>query len=1495
MQQRQVHKPISVNLDKSKKYLLPEEAYYLLNRERNINGVGTAGKTTPLVANYLACLITQPAGSNYLSGHHYSVLTDELYWWTWNSNGVNYIARINSDGTCTIVYDGACLPLSINPSNTIEQFRAYLKYDRFCANQHGKQLIWVNGEDEIGQIDVEASIETNSFTTSFFNNCPDYCAPVQMCVPEICGSLQGTFIPLITDQKDLNNHIINVGLKVRCRHIYYDQRASEWSDFNTLFFEDTTGCFDTSVGFPRCIKFILPLGNPLVDKIEFAVSTDNGATWSSYDIIEKYQPYISSTQYWYERSLAALPDLDLVNCTFSYTFCNDKECNPLDPLETSRVFNPMPRKPQGLIRIKNTLGFYNYLAGNCPIDGSEAKKFEISLDCSGGLSSCVEQMATVTVYSLIYNGDLALNGFVYREGGNSINAADDITDIARFGINYTGGNVPYIPVGYGQAFTDLNVRNFIAYVEGTNYWAQMQQYYAKAGFVNPVLNGIISGMSDPVQQLYVISNIINGGFYVQEYKLKVPKGTRGIIRIASHEVSDGLPGYGQNKSTFVIGTIPDITTYSGTANINGSINRDKKELYFDTCSGDVTLSETLIIESLCTPFKTGYHSSCGYSGYITDANNVPIEGALIYYLGVVEAITDFNGHYDFHTYQFSNNQIINVGIAVETNCGAGFNIVKTVTLSGSYNSTVKTDIQITDTDFPNYKSGYYQIVKIPVTDCSSSPIGGIRVALSGSKYQVTDGITGIATFHVRNYATRTRSVRAIVMDTENCFSLDCSNNCNPCIPETNDTALPACFAYVSPNTSTINLTSLLNKVSAFNNKMGLKAGGRYPFGFVVAGDCGRMSAVYPATIISGSLPLLDNFLNIPKTQEKNTLDFCQLNYRTNGMVLPSWANCLKIVRGVNVNNYELQWVVDQIDRTGDRKIKLTIQSLNDYNTKYNFQTNTTYQYQKNDRVEFISNGDGTIFNISTYGLLNYQILSPFNDINIGGVTNPPANYFNQIVIDDDGKLDSLVVGAKIELQRPRDCTVEPTYYEILSLPVVNGFVVTPFGNFNTYDTYFVNRQIVNQIGVSNPPQIFEHKFPSDFWGTNAITGLSDVGKVHFTNKYENEKRYGRNITLNTETQFNRFGDLEKTFDASEQGDITAIGLYDGQIGLSIAEFDNFLFQISDEFLRVGAGGVIQAAPVNSLISNPQPKVSGIYGCRYDSIGSVYFGDGFVTWVDTAKAALVKHNFGTAIDISEGKFSTWMKRKCQLIENYNKTAIDDAHKYRWITGFNFHTNALQLTVKSLTDSGINNQIEPFILNNETILIEPRTAELLTFASYTAEAYSNVPLNNSTGCAFVSFLNGVPYIHPILAINYNQFFGVAVDSVVGFAINMKDKIIRPLSLQIQDETMWFAAKVTVDNPTFQSIIPPKRCNNKTENKWDANFLCDINSRGGLYGSDKRVAGTKPSGYFCAVTLVRDNTNNLIYNSTNDLKRTAFDELDLIISKFLFSEESGYTSNL
>src|SRR3972149_4150581 len=146
MQERQVNKPIKINLDVSNKYLPQDTAFYLLNNERNIVSKNAVGKSTPMPSNYQCCDMEEMMGSPSSIGTHKDPLTNECYSWTLNEGGLNYILRVDGDANCAVVYtgDNDCLPLSADPKHAIRPWRAYLKHEKLCAHRHGKALIWTD-------------------------------------------------------------------------------------------------------------------------------------------------------------------------------------------------------------------------------------------------------------------------------------------------------------------------------------------------------------------------------------------------------------------------------------------------------------------------------------------------------------------------------------------------------------------------------------------------------------------------------------------------------------------------------------------------------------------------------------------------------------------------------------------------------------------------------------------------------------------------------------------------------------------------------------------------------------------------------------------------------------------------------------------------------------------------------------------------------------------------------------------------------------------------------------------------------------------------------------------------------------------------------------------------------------------------------------------------------------------------------------------------------
>lgn len=659
--------------------------------------------------------------------------------------------------------------------------------------------------------------------------------------------------------------------------------------------------------------------------------------------------------------------------------------------------------------------------------------------------------------------------------------------------------------------------------------------------------------------------------------------------------------------------------------------------------------------------------------------------------------------------------------------------------------------------------------------------------------------------------------------------------------------------------------------SRINKKRGLKSKGFYKFGFVIHGDCGRFSFVNGVREIT-----------MPSIQGKLGFDFYEFFYDFTGINLPLWATSVSIVRTENLSDFRLQWKVDSKVVNNDLTY-LRIQSLNDYNTAANFGTNTKYQQIKGDRVEFIQNGNNNFFQDG----LNYEIVSGYWDKTVSNPADATKEFFNTIVIKAGGELNSVQPGALIEITRKKDLTDKLRYHEIcLSLPVVNGKLVNETGYFHTYDTFVFERRI-----DSGWKKKVEHHSINDYWATKT----SDKGRVWVVNEYEDEKRYGRNITICSATIPNRFGDTEKTFDAPEHGDITSVHVKDSKIGIAIGERDNFVFQINENNLRLNAQGNVVAAPADALISDVQPKPFGTYGCQYDSIGSVTIGDGWVSWIDADRAAHVVHDYNAASDIGIGRAESYWREVCRHLRTVNYSAVSPLDKYRFVFGWNSFDNVLMCSSKSLRQPCINNDLKPLQNHNRTLLYSLKASErgeYIGFASYVPDAYMNVDISVPDQCAFVSYQNSQPFIHPLDGTECNNFFGVQCDAVITLALNMfdeKEKI--PISVEEQDAKLpWYVHEITTDNGTMVSEIPASAFK-KVMDKHTANFLNNRNTPGGLFG----IGGftERMVGYWFLVTFVRDNTDGLKYGTLDNAKRRTFTELDNITFKFLISEPSGFTN--
>jgi hypothetical protein len=237
----------------------------------------------------------------------------------------------------------------------------------------------------------------------------------------------------------------------------------------------------------------------------------------------------------------------------------------------------------------------------------------------------------------------------------------------------------------------------------------------------------------------------NVGFYSQG-EFVVKKGAKGFIQLCSHKAT----GLEDNTSTQVAGTINDMALY-GNKPLPG-FNGSKYWIYFDTCEGDVDLKETFIIADHATNNRSGSHSATAYSGYIRDSFGTGLEGVEVWGNGYLRAIADHNGFYHFSMY---DDDLGSASIRVERSCGGAFqDIAPAFVIANTTYGMTERNYDIKNAE---YNNGFYTNLEVRAVDCDGIGVGGVRIAVSGSKYRVTES-DGIARFKIRNYSNRHRSL-----------------------------------------------------------------------------------------------------------------------------------------------------------------------------------------------------------------------------------------------------------------------------------------------------------------------------------------------------------------------------------------------------------------------------------------------------------------------------------------------------------------------------------------------------------------------------------------------------------------------------------------------------------------------------------------------------------------------------------------------------------------
>lgn len=173
-----------INLDLDETRLPPDTAVFIKNLTNNINiNAGTPALSgsdayviTPLEGNVSLIVSGMPGGTNYCVGFYSSEQTNEGYFAIYNSNGNHTVWVIaGATGAVTKVHQNTLLPFLLDPQYFYAEGRMTLELRSIIdpvtkSESNFKFLVFTNNNKNQCFIDVDASINTNSYTTAYFTS-----------------------------------------------------------------------------------------------------------------------------------------------------------------------------------------------------------------------------------------------------------------------------------------------------------------------------------------------------------------------------------------------------------------------------------------------------------------------------------------------------------------------------------------------------------------------------------------------------------------------------------------------------------------------------------------------------------------------------------------------------------------------------------------------------------------------------------------------------------------------------------------------------------------------------------------------------------------------------------------------------------------------------------------------------------------------------------------------------------------------------------------------------------------------------------------------------------------------------------------------------------------------------------------------------------------------------------------------------------------------------
>lgn len=625
-----VYYPIKINLDADIMKVAPDEGRFIkgtrIKLSKNADGAigGDDRMITPVQSNEIYCEgFVLPTGDNQTIGSYEFRELNEVYWFVWNSEGRHSINMISGvTGSCTKVFEGACLNFSLDPQYAIPEHKVFIKvqYDEINGVRSVKEkfLIFTDALNNIRQVNVLASIGSDSFTTDFFdsvyphNSCCDYItlAPIApMYTPD--WELIPRTPPTSDDTYDTTpNKLFNRAIQIAYQLVYADGRQSTISPYSKPIIVGGTDCSEQNPdALPRCANVTMWAGNAFVEKINIyfrecttCITGNCNGNWFLYDTIDKFNCQ-EDKKWWEKVNQWEDFEYDAEFNTITYLFCANKECTPVDQAIFTHIENEVPFKSVALTPLGDRIGLYNNLRGSENLTCEERESFSVSVTPQED-TSCDIPKRKITVYMIIRNDSKNFNGdtpnecqFLFGDSGGGKNGPisgkfywggfgwrkHPVWPGKRVAIdNFYAEYKQYVPA----EIEDGVEGGFVGYLAGTSYVAVSKQVklypdctIEDYGIVYQDIANMFksNGSFDSI-----VKDLKDGEYlFLQKFEFFDVDPGRYVFRVAGHRTGADL-GY-EKTSTYISGVESLPCSTGGT--FSPAVQR-RYELIINVCDYD---------------------------------------------------------------------------------------------------------------------------------------------------------------------------------------------------------------------------------------------------------------------------------------------------------------------------------------------------------------------------------------------------------------------------------------------------------------------------------------------------------------------------------------------------------------------------------------------------------------------------------------------------------------------------------------------------------------------------------------------------------------------------------------------------------------------------------------------------------------------------------------------------------------------------------------------